>query len=266
MRPGAAAMAAAVLVSACGIGPAPDGAAGLRVMSLDGCADQYVLALAPDAVLALSPRADDPDSFHREQAAGRRRVRPTLEAAVGFRPDVVVRQWGGDARLVAALRARGVRVVEIGPVEDFDAIRAETLKVARELGRGARGARLAADMDRRLDRIGRGAGGQPVQYMTAAGWTAGEGTLVHSVLEAAGLTNVETGAGYRPLSLEGLALDPPGRFVLAFFDRTGSDRRGVGRHPVVEEAVREAGFDPLPSALIACGGPHSVAAAERLAR
>ena len=37
----------------------------LRVMALDQCADQYVLALAPDADLALSPRADDPDAWLR---------------------------------------------------------------------------------------------------------------------------------------------------------------------------------------------------------
>ncbi|MDP1778630.1 MAG: ABC transporter substrate-binding protein, partial [Brevundimonas sp.] len=35
----------------------------LRVMALDQCADQYVLALRPDAELALSPRADDPDAW-----------------------------------------------------------------------------------------------------------------------------------------------------------------------------------------------------------
>jgi hypothetical protein len=57
-------------------------------MALDQCADQYVLALAPDAELALSPRADDPDAWLRREAAGHRRLRPTLEAAVGFKPDV----------------------------------------------------------------------------------------------------------------------------------------------------------------------------------
>ena len=59
-------------------------AAPLRVMALDQCADQFVLALAPDAELGLSPRADDPDSWLRAQAEGHRRVRPTLEAAVGL--------------------------------------------------------------------------------------------------------------------------------------------------------------------------------------
>ena len=91
----------------------------LRVMSLDQCADQYVLALAPKADLALSPRADDPDSWLRTEAEGRRRIRPTLEAAVGFQPDVVVRYWGGEPRLLAALEARGVKVLTIADAADF---------------------------------------------------------------------------------------------------------------------------------------------------
>ena len=81
-----------------GLTPLPAQARPLRVMALDQCADQYVLALAPDAELALSPRADDPDAWLRREAAGHRRLRPTLEAAVGFKPDVVVRYWGGEPR------------------------------------------------------------------------------------------------------------------------------------------------------------------------
>ena len=42
-------------------------------MSLDQCGDQYAMALSPNAKLALSPRADDPDggvSVIVEQASG----------------------------------------------------------------------------------------------------------------------------------------------------------------------------------------------------
>ena len=40
-----------------------------RVMSLDSCADQYVLALAArETVVGVSPRADAPDSFLRAES------------------------------------------------------------------------------------------------------------------------------------------------------------------------------------------------------
>ena len=46
-------------------------AAGPRVYSLDQCADQYVMALAPRGdIVGLSYRADDADSYLRDQARG----------------------------------------------------------------------------------------------------------------------------------------------------------------------------------------------------
>ena len=66
----AAALAAAMAATGCAVAPEGDDGR-LRVMSLDGCADQYVMAMLPDAELALSPRADDADSYF----AGHR-VRP----------------------------------------------------------------------------------------------------------------------------------------------------------------------------------------------
>src|SRR5690606_15933625 len=73
--------------------------AGPRVASLDQCADQYVLALAPPETIAgVSPRADDPDSRLRAAARGAPRLRPTLEAVLMAEPQVVVRYWGGDPR------------------------------------------------------------------------------------------------------------------------------------------------------------------------
>jgi iron complex transport system substrate-binding protein len=50
-------------------------------MSLDQCADQYVLALSPrSAIAALSTRARNPDSYLRAQAAGLPEKRATIES------------------------------------------------------------------------------------------------------------------------------------------------------------------------------------------
>ena len=71
-----------------------------------------------------------------EYEAGRRRVRPTLEAAIAFQPDVVVRYWGGDARLLARLEARGARVVTIADATDFAGIRTNIRAAARAFDAG----------------------------------------------------------------------------------------------------------------------------------
>ena len=238
----------------------------LRVMSLDQCADQYVLALVPEAELALSPRADDPDSFLRERARGRRQVRPTLEAAIAFRPDVVVRYWGGEPRLLRRLEASGARIATIDDAADFDGVRTDVRKVAGVLGAEARGERLIARMDARLARAappdGRGRG--PAQYLTAGGFTAGKGTLVDAILRAAGFTNAATTPGFAAISVERIALFPPVRFVLGFFEQSRGDWRGPGRHPVVRRAAAGRVAARLPAATLTCPGWFAADAAALL--
>jgi len=225
----------------------------LRVMALDQCADQYVLALRPDAELALSPRADDPDAWLREAAAGHRRVRPTLEAAIAFRPDVVVRYWGGEPRLLARLEATGVKVVTIEDATDFNGVRDRIRVAAQGLGVPRRGEALIARMDRTLKTAAPGpdAPKRTALYLTAGGFTAGRGTLVDAILSAAGFANA-AGPFYAPVSVERIALSPPARFVLGFFDQARADWRGPGRHPVVQRAARGRVAAWLPAAALTC--------------
>jgi iron complex transport system substrate-binding protein len=226
----------------------------LRIMALDQCADQYVLALRPDAQLALSPRADDPDAWMRDAAAGRRRVRPTLEAAIAFKPDVVVRYWGGEPRLLARLQATGVRVVTIEDAKEFKGIRENIRAVAQGVETSERGEALVARMDARL----RTAAPDPAArrrsalYLTAGGFTAGKGTLVDAILDAAGFANAAAGPFFAPVSVERIALFPPAQFVLGFFDQVRGDWRGPGRHPVVQRAAEGRVAARLPAAALTC--------------
>jgi len=106
------------------------------VLSLDQCADQFVLALSPrDSIVGLSTRADDPDSHLRALAAGLPLRRTTLESALAARPDLVVRYWGGDPRFVAQLQQRGARVVTIEDATDFGGVRANVRRVPAALDR-----------------------------------------------------------------------------------------------------------------------------------
>ncbi|MFN3931366.1 MAG: ABC transporter substrate-binding protein [Brevundimonas sp.] len=243
---------------------APARAEPLRVMSLDQCGDQYALALAPHAHLALSPRADDPDSWMREAAAGRQRIRPTLEAAVGFRPDVVLRYWGGDARMLARLEAGGARIVTIEDATDFDGVRANIRAAALKLDAVPRGEALIEQMDRRLRETALvPSKPRSALYLTAGGFTAGRGTLVDAVFRAAGLANL-AGPGFAPVSVERIALFPPARFVLGFFDQVRGDWRGPGRHPVVRAAAKGRVTASLPAASLTCPAWFAAEAAAML--
>ena len=237
----------------------------LRILSLDQCADQYVLALAPDAEIALSPRADDPDAWLRTEASGRRRLRPTLEAAVAFQPDVVVRYWGGEPRLLTALQRRGVKVAAIDDATDFEGVRANILRVGDALAEPTRADALIARMDKKLEAAHRPATpGRSALYLTAGGFTAGEGTLVDAILRAAGYANLAA-PGFAPVSVERIALEPPLRFVLGFFEQVRADWRGAGRHPVVRRAAEGHTAASLPGAALTCPGWFAADAALMLA-
>jgi len=239
----------------------------LRVLSLDQCADQYVLALAPDADLFLSPRADDPDSWLRRAAAGRAQVRPSLEAAIGVRPDVVVRYWGGDTRMLGMLEDRGARILTIVDATDMRALHESIDAVAAGLDRRENGRRLLLRMDRRLTQAG-----QPsprsrgsALYLTAGGFTAGRDTLMDAILRAAGYANLAGITGFGAISVERIALRPPDRFVLGFFDQVRSDWRGAGRHPVVRRAARGRVAADLPAASLTCPAWFAADAAAMIA-
>lgn len=241
----------------------------LRIMALDQCADQYVLALAPDADLALSPRADDPDAWLRQQAVGHKRLRPTLEAAVGFQPDVVVRYWGGEPRLLSALAQRGVKVVTIDDAVDLEGVRRNIRTVAQDLGRAERGRVLERQMDAKLAKaasVPRKTEAPGAVYLTSGGFTAGPGTLMDAMMRAAGFRNLTAAPGFAALSVERIAMNPPVRFVLGFFDQLRADLRGPGRHPVVARAAEGRTAARLPAATLTCPAWFAADAVEMMAK
>jgi iron complex transport system substrate-binding protein len=225
-----------------------------RVVSLDQCADQYVLALSPRAAIAgVSFRAEAGDSYLADQAKGLPKRRATLESLLAVRPEVVVREWGGDDQLVRRLQARGVRVTTLADATDFAGVRANVRQAAAALGEQAKGEVLIRDMDLELREAGREQPGKTVAYLTPGGATAGPGTLVDAMLRAAGLKNAEPGPGYRTLSLERLTLAPPEALVLGFFDAFSLNR--VWWSPArmgPMQAARGRALASLPGKVLSC--------------
>ena len=239
-----------------------------RVMSLDSCADQYVLALAPRAaIVGVSPRAEAPDSFLRAKAAGLPKRRTTLEAVLGARPDVVIRQWGGDARLTATLDRRGVRTVSLGDATDFDGVRVNVRQVAQALNRQAEGEALLARMDADLARAAGAGKGRRAFYLTPGGYTAGPNTMIDAMLRGAGFSNASTQPYFAPAPLEQMVLNPPKAVVLGFFDltRAGADRWGPGRHAALRKATRGHVIASLPGAMLGCSAWFAADGARALA-
>lgn len=241
-----------------------------RIVSLDYCADQFVLALADrDQIVALSRGSQRDDSYFRDRARGIRQTRGTLEEVLALRPDLVVRNWGGawDAEVVYA--RFDVPVLQVGDAPNFDLARKDLLDAARVIGQRARGEGLAHDLDTRLARLRASAprAAQPVLYLSAGGAVAGSGTMMHAVIEAAGGRNAHEGESWTLLPLERLVEMPPALIALGFFDH-GRSRVNPwlpGRHPALRRAFARAETVTLPTAAISCEAWYAIDAAERLA-
>ena len=226
-----------------------------RIVSLDQCADQYVLALAPRGeIVALSKRALDADSHERGRAVGLPQQRANLEAALAERPTVAVLYWTADARLPDALRRFGVKVVQIDEANDFPGVRADVRKVAAALSEPAAGEALVARMDAQLAAAHGAWGGAKALYLTPEAFTTGPDTLVAAMMAAAGLAPVKTRPGYAPVPLESLVLEPPAALVLGFFRDLAGGRQQwtIARNGYLQGLVQQRAIASLPGRLLGC--------------
>ena len=240
-----------------------------RIVSLDYCADQYVLKFADrEDILALSPDAGKRFSYMRAEAAGIPTVRPRTADVLALQPDLVVRTYGGGHDIADFMQEPGVPVVQIGFPQSIAEVRDEVLRVGTELDKPNEAAALVAEMDRRLKALAdRPSPPREVLYMTPAGLTAGEGTLVHELFVAAGLRNFQDRPGWNPLPLERLAYERPDLIAAAFFESKTNhvDNWSAARHPVARAQLRELPVVALEGSWTSCGGWFLLDAVEALA-
>ena len=238
----------------------------LRVVSLDYCADQYVLELLPRArILAVSPDATKPESYKRASAAGVRQVAARAEDVLALQPDLVVRSYGGGPDAARFFAQAGVPVLQIGYAGDLAGVRRTLLEVASGLGERTRGEAMVSAMDRRVAQL---PGHRPrgmALYMTEAGVTSGPGTLVDEMMKVAGYDNFQREAGWHPLPLERLAYERPDLVAAASFGRGAQDGWTAARHPVAKAQLKERPVVRLQGAWLACGGWFVLNAVEAMA-
>lgn len=271
-----AALLAGLLLAACDQ-EAADGSGGgerpSRIVSLDYCADQFVLKLADrDQILALSPDAEMDFSYMREAAGGLPKVRPFAEDVLVLQPDLVVRSYGGGPQAAAHYARAGVPVLQVGWAstvdgEELDSIPSLIQHMADGLGQSERGRALVAEFRARLAAIQPRDDGGDTLYMTPSGVTTGPGSLVHELLLAAGLTNFQRKPGWRSIPLERLAYEQPDMVAAAFFEsRTNHPNAwSAMNHPVARAQLADREVVSIHGAWTSCGGWFLVEAIEALA-
>lgn len=240
----------------------------MRIVSLDYCADQYLLKLVDRTrISAVSPDADRDFSYMRAAASGVPSVRPRAEDVLVLKPDLVIRSYGGGADAAAMFGRAGVPVLQIGYAGDLKAVRQMLVDTATGLGERAKGEALAAEMDRRLAALPAPSSRRPTAlYVTPGGVTSGRGGLVDEMMVRAGYDNFEGEPGWRTLPLERLAREGPDLIASASFWNAPPDRWSAARHPIVARHMRDTPVVPIEGAWTACGGWFLVDAIEALAK
>lgn len=240
-----------------------------RVISLDYCADQFVLKLLPRSrILALSPDAEKPFSYMREVASGMPLVRPIAEDVLISQPDLVVRSYGGGPNITRFLERAGVDVLQVGFADSIEDVKHNIRSMAVSLGVEQRGLDVVDEMDQRLSALSSvSPSSRRALYVTPGGVTAGPQTLIHEMIEAAGLENFQTEPGWREIPLEALAYQKPDILITAFYrgERNDTNSWSASNHPVISSQLSKLSRVDLDGATTSCGAWFLLDAIEALA-
>jgi iron complex transport system substrate-binding protein len=237
-----------------------------RIVSLNLCADQLVLALAdPHQIAALSPFAADPRaSAAAEAAKAFPRSHGTAEEALALGADLVL--LGPRDRLATGriLAARGIKVERLAFPASLDEAKAVIRRTAVLLGHPERGETLAA----RLESLEVPAGPTPAALpYERRGYAAGPSSVMGDVLARAGFRHALPASGFGGfVGLESIVALRPEVLVLGDRPERAADQgSALLAHPVLARLYPPARRIALPDVLTVCPGPGLAEAIARLA-
>jgi len=239
-----------------------------RIVSLNLCADQYLLALADRGQIAgLTRNAADPAmSAAAVQARGLHIMGLSAEEILAIDPDLIVGVPAKRSGIMATLAGRDYRIVDLKPAASFDDIVAQIREVAAAIDQVNRGEALIARMKRELAGLPRRRGAPVAVYYQRRGFMTGAGTLVDDLMSRVGLTNLAGKLGkpvLSQMSLEQLmAAQPDYLIVESNADRITDQGTEMLHHPILDGIPRLR----LPQAWTVCGGPAYVLAARSLSQ
>ncbi|MDE0789818.1 MAG: ABC transporter substrate-binding protein [Woeseiaceae bacterium] len=240
-----------------------------RIVSLDFCADQYVLKMLPRSrILALSPNAGEYFSYMRDSATNIPTVRPVAEDVLTLKPDLIIRSYGGGPHASRFFELAGVSVLQVPFTNSFEDIRSTIRHIADGLGVAQKGEEIISTMNRRLENIRKSDSKRMALYMTPTGVTSGPGTLIHEMFQAADLGNFQRQPGWRSIPLERLAYEQPAVIAAAFFtaEENYPSMWSPMRHPVAKKQMIDQPTVMLQGAWTACAGWYLLDAIEALAK
>ena len=258
---GAGALWAAAPASAPEAPAAPD-----RIVSINLCTDQLVLALADRRQIAgLTRNAIDPEmSGAAITARGLPLLGNSAEQILAIDPDLVVGMPASRSAALAALPRQTYPLLDIDNATTPDQIYASIRQTAKAVGHVGRGEALVARMQAELADLPKPGRGRVAAYYQRRGYMTGTGTLVDELIGRTGLVNLARKLGKPPLSqlsLEEMVAAQPDFLIVESATDTVTDQGSeMLHHPALKRIPRIR----VPEAWTVCGSPDYTRAARAI--
>ena len=242
-----------------------------RVVSINLCTDQLAMMLAGEGqLISVSRLSLDPNvSALVDQARSYRINTGLAEDVFLMQPDLVLAGVYTPQATVSMLRNLGIPVEIFDITESLDGVRDQVAKMGHVLHRDAAADRVIADFDARRAALASEGGERPSAILFYAnGYTSGEASLAHEILELGGFRNAAVEAGYvwgMKMPLEVLAMTEADLVITPTPYPGGSRAEDVTRHPAVKAMQDQRAATTLTNQDWICGTPFVLRAAERLA-
>lgn len=234
-----------------------------KIVSLNMCADQYLIALADkEQVAALTQHARDPSlSYFAQQAHSYPVTKGSAEEVLNVGADLVIASPYRRAETRALLARFDLPVLEVGPASNFDEIVQQTRLIAAAIGQSERGEALIRRMKVELREFERPAGTPKFNalHYQRRGFLTGSETLLSEIMERAGLLNIAgqiKATNIGRVSLEVLLRVKPDYLVTNIpIGETEDLGTELLDHPILKRFYDAKHYLYLPQAMTVCGGP-----------
>ena len=247
--------------------PAKAPAVPQRIVSINLCADQLVLALADRSQISgLTHNATDTEmSGEAAKARGLPLLSNSAEQILAIEPDLIVGMPASRSAALRALPEQSYPLLDLDTANTLDEIYTSIRQTAVAVGHPERGTALIARMQSELAGLPKPGKGRVAAYYQRRGYMTGTGTLIDELMARVGLVNLAGKLGKPPLSQlsleEMVAAQPDYLIVESATDKVTDQGSEMLHHPALKDIPRIS----VPQAWTVCGSPAYTRAARSMA-
>lgn len=237
-----------------------------RIVSINLCADQLVLALADRGQIAgLTKNATDVEmSGEAAKAVGIPLLSNSAEQILAIEPDLIIGMPASRSAALRALPQQDYPLLDLATANTLDEIYTSIRETAAAVGHPERGSALIARMQGELAGLPKPGKGRVAAYYQRRGYMTGTGTLIDELMGRVGLVNLAGKLGKPPLSQlsleEMVAAEPDFLIVESATDVVTDQGSEMLHHPAIKDIPRIS----IPQAWTVCGSPAYTQAARSM--